>query len=77
MRKQYWSQELLYGKYELRIYHDGKLIESKQLWLDEFIDETDRLEDDGYTPGCTQSEVDAAKARYENCLRNLIHEIRV
>lgn len=72
MRKQYRYRDWTFGKKCLYIYHDGKFIERKELWIDDFLDEQERLEDEGYTYGFLDGEVKEAKERYEYMLANII-----
>ena len=72
MKKQYRYNAGCFGKYYLYIYNDGKLIEKKILWGDEFDEEVDKLIDDGYTYGFTNDEVENAKQKYERMLLNVI-----
>ena len=72
MRKQYRYNDYTFGKKRLYIYHDGKLVETKELWVDEFLDEQERLEDEGYTYGFLDGEVEEEKQRYEHMLANMI-----
>lgn len=72
MRKQYRYNDYTFGKKCLYIYHDGKFVERKELWIDDFLDEQERLEDEGYTYGFLDGEVEEAKQRYEHMLANMI-----
>lgn len=71
-KKQYRYNAGCFGKYYLYIYNDGKLIEKKILWGDEFDEEVDRLIEEGYTYGFTNDEVENAKQKYERMLLNVI-----
>lgn len=75
MKKQYNYGEGCFAKYYLRIYHDGKLVERKTLWADDFDKEVDKLRSAGYTYGFTKKEVEDAKQKYEHMLANVIGEI--
>lgn len=72
MRKQYRYCNTATWKYEIDIYHDGKLVENRSVWIDELDDEVDKLEEQGYTYGYTKKEVEEAKQKYESILENLI-----
>lgn len=72
MKKQYRYNDYTFGKKRLYIYHDGKFVERKELWIDDFLDEQERLEDEGYTYGFLDGEVEEAKQRYEHMLANMI-----
>ena len=72
MRKQYNYADYIFGKKILYIYHDGKLVETKELWIDDFFDEVDKLEYDGYVLGYTKELVEEAKRQYERMLANII-----
>ena len=71
MRKQYRYHDS-FDKYYFYIYHDGELVETKKVWYDEFCDEIDKLESDGYTYGYTKEAVEDAKRQYEHMLENMI-----
>ena len=53
-------------------YHDGELISSETMWVDDADEYADRLEEEGYVYGYTQYEVDEARRFYEDKLANLI-----
>ena len=73
MKKQYRYGDLLsFGKKYLNLYHNGELVETKKLWIDEFWDEKDKLEEVGYTYGFTKAEIEEAKQRYEYMLENIL-----
>ena len=72
MKKQYRCFDWTFGQHYIYIYHDGKLIEEKKLWTDDYLDEIDRLESEDYTYGFTEKEMKEAKKRYENMLANII-----
>lgn len=74
MRKQYRYADYTFGKKCLYIYHDGELVETKEVWIDEFSDEKDRLDDEGYTYGFTKAEIEEAKQRYETMLKNMLEK---
>ena len=72
MRKQYRYNDYTFGKKRLYIYHDGELVETKEFWIDDFLDEQEKLEGDGYTYGYLNGEVEEAKQQYEYKLENMI-----
>ena len=72
MRKQYRYNDYTFGKKRLYIYHDGELVERKELWIDDILDEQERLESEGYKYGFLDGEVEEAKQRYEHMLENMI-----
>lgn len=72
MRKQYRCVDYTFGRNLLHLYHDGKCVETKKIWIDEVIDEQERLEKDGYTYGYLDSEVEKEKQRYEHMMKNVI-----
>ena len=72
MRKQYRYNDYTFGKKRLYIYHDGELVERKELWIDDMLDEQERLEAEGYKYGFLDGEVKEAKQRYEHMLENMI-----
>ena len=72
IKKQYRYKDWTYGKKRLYIYHDGKLVETKELWIDDFLDEQGELECDGYTYGFFKEEVEEARQLYERMLSNMI-----
>lgn len=73
MKKQYrYSDENLFYRAFLYIYHDGILVDTKRYWSDELYEEIKKLEQDGYTYGYTKEEVEEAKQQYENMLENVI-----
>lgn len=76
MKKQYRYQEKRLGsfKYGIHIYHNGKLIETVEVYFDELDDIIDTLEDQGYSYGFTEAEVESARLRYERMLENIIEE---
>lgn len=72
MKKQYHMSESFLCKRTVKTYHDGELVASETLWLDEADEYTDELEDKGYVYGYTKQEVEDAKRRYEEMLENII-----
>ena len=72
MKKQYHMSESYLFKRTVTAYHDGKLVSSETLWIDDADEYADQLEEDGYIYGYTQDEVNEAKRLYENKLANLI-----
>lgn len=74
MKKQYHISESYLFKRRVSIYHDGELISSKEMWVDDIYEYVDELEEDGYVYGYTQDEVDEAKRLYEDKLTNVIED---
>ena len=76
MKKQYSYQEKRHGsfQYAVYLYHNGKLIETKEIYFDELSDIIEALEDQGYSYGFTEAEVEFARLRYERMLANIIEE---
>lgn len=72
MKKQYRYGEGSSFKYIITLYHDGELVDIRELWLDELDDEIDKLEEQGYVHGYTREEVEKAKQTYERMLKNII-----
>ena len=74
MKKQYRYIKTTCFKVRLYTYHNGELVDSKEMWLDEADKEMAKLELDGYIYGYTQEEVEEAKKKYEEMLKNIIEE---
>lgn len=72
MEKQYHMSESHMFKRIVDVYHDGKLVSSKRMWVVDADEYADSLENDGFIYGYTQDEVDEAKRIYEEKLANLI-----
>ena len=72
MKKQYHMSETFLFKRTITTYHDGELVSSETMWVDDADEYVDQLEEDGYIYGYTQCEVDEAKRVYEDKLSNLI-----
>lgn len=72
MKKQYHMSESYLFKRTIKTYHDGELVASETLWLDEADVYADQLERDGYIYGYTKQDVEDAKRRYEEMLENII-----
>lgn len=72
MKKQYRCKDYKFGQKILYIYHDGKLVLTKKLWLDECLNHIDELQEAGYTYGFTEKEVEEAKEKYERMLEKII-----
>lgn len=58
MKKQYRDVDYTFGRKLLHIYHDGKCIETKKLWIDDALDEIEKLENEGYAYGYLSGEVE-------------------
>lgn len=72
MKKQYRYYETISFKYDIELWHDGSFFNVYEVWLDELEDEICKLEDQGYTYGYTEYEVEKARQRYENMLKDII-----
>lgn len=73
MNRQYRYYETTSFRYNIELYHDGKFIKVYKVWFgDELDNEIDRLEEQGYTYGFTEEEVEEARCRYERLLKNKI-----
>ena len=72
MKKQYRYYETTSFRYNIELYHDGKFIELRKVWLDELDNEIDNLKEQGYTYGYTKDKVEEAKKRYTEMLKNII-----
>ena len=73
MRKQYTLTECPTFRYHIVLYHDGKEVETVNLWAgDEFEEYIDSLEDNGYTLGYTKEELEKAYNHYK-----YLHENRI
>ena len=74
MKLQFRYHEDLTFKATIELYHNGALVKSYKVWIDDFETEIDSLTSKGYTYGYTPEEVSEAKERYEHKLKNLITE---
>lgn len=72
MKLQYRSGGSYGFKDWFELYHDGELVKSYRVWIDESEEEADRLEEAGYTYGYTQAEIENAKKRYYEMLERVI-----
>ena len=72
MKLQYRQIDIGGFKYRITLYHDGKFVEKRDVWLDDLEDEIDKLEARGYTFGYTKEEVEFARKLYESKLSNII-----
>ena len=72
IKKQYRWSGLRRFYAHLDIYHDGKLVDSKKVYIDEADKEEDQLKHNGYTYCYTKKEVEEAKRIYEERLSNVI-----
>ena len=72
MKKQYHISESFQFKRTVTTYHDGALVASETLWMDEADEYADQLESDGYIYGYTKQDVEKVKKRYEEMLENII-----
>ena len=72
MKKQYNLSYHSWCKKTIKIYHDGELILTKTMWLDDIDKYIVQLEKDGYKYGYTQEEVNRARQDYEYKRANMI-----
>jgi hypothetical protein len=73
MKRQYRYYETATFRYNVELYHDGKLVKTYEVWFgDELSDRIDTLEELGYTYGFTEKEVEEARCHYERLLKNKI-----
>jgi hypothetical protein len=72
MKLQYRYSDYTGFKWIIELYHDGELVKSYTVYLDELEDEEQNLVADGYTYGYTKEEVAEAKKKYEEMLSNII-----
>lgn len=72
MKLQYRYYEHLGFKYMIQLYCDGQLVESYKVYSIDMNDEIEKLEEQGYSYGFTEEEVNKAKERYERMLNNII-----
>lgn len=82
MRKQYRVIDQTFEKIRVFLYHDGEVVEKKDMWKDdEYNKYIEKLEVDGYDYGWTPTEVENAKHNYEyrnkNCIDGAPHWIFV
>lgn len=77
MRKQYAVKTASYFRYWVTTYHDGVAIRRDKIWVDDYADYADKLEEEGYERAYTKEEVQKAKEEYERLLaRQLMEEKR-
>lgn len=72
MKKQYRIEERRWPYYNIILYHDGVEVairDSDQMMIG--VD-TDKLEEEGYTYGYTDDEIEKARKKYEHKLANRI-----
>lgn len=72
MRKQFRYEQLVFGKFGLYIFHDGKMVANQEIWSPEIFDIIEELEEDGYTYGFLPNEAEEALKRYERIKNNII-----
>ena len=72
MKKQYRYIEASWWKYRIEVYHNGVLVNQKEVTTLELDEEIDKLEKDGYTFGYTKEEVQKATNTYFDILENQI-----
>lgn len=77
MKLQYRYIDVGGFQYIIRLYCDGWLVKSYKVYLDKLDDEIEKIENEGYTYGYTESELDEARARYEKVLDNVIRRDEV
>lgn len=72
MLKQYRLTRERNFKQTLELYHDGELISSRPVWVDEREALIEELEAEGYTYGYTAIEIHRQKKIYEMMLESAI-----
>lgn len=72
MKLQYRYREYIGFKWLLELYNDGKLIETRKLYVYELEETEEKLLTQGYTYGYTEKEIAEAKEKYEEMLNNII-----
>lgn len=77
MKQQYRYYEHTGFKYMIQLYCDGWIVKAYKVWVDELYDEIDKIENEGYTYGYTEDELDEARAHYERVLDNVIRKADV
>jgi hypothetical protein len=74
MRKQYVVKEGPTFRVWISTYHDGVPMQEDKIWLDDYDNFTDKLEEDGYERAYTKEEVQEAKENYEQLLARQLVE---
>jgi hypothetical protein len=74
MKKQYTVHEGLFYRTTIRIYLDGKLVETFYKWKDEAEEFIKNLEVMGYTLAFTKEEIDKTKEQYEYMIDKVLVE---
>ena len=72
MKKQYRIVERHWPYYHIILYHDGIELATKDSNQMMIGQDTDKLEDEGYTYGYTDKEIEEARKKYEHRLENRI-----
>lgn len=72
MKLQYRICEYIGFRYVVMLYHDGELVKTYKVWLDKIEDEEASLRNLGYTYGYTKEEVEKARCRYLDMLKDII-----
>ena len=72
MKKQYRIVERHWPYYNIILYHDGVEIATKDSNQMMIGMDTDKLEEEGYTYGYTDDEIEEARKKYEHKLENRI-----
>ena len=75
MRKQYVVKKASSFQDWITTYHDGVKIQNDKVWLDDYDDFTDKLEEEGYERAYTKEEVQEAKEKYERLLARQLMEV--
>lgn len=74
MRLQYRYYEYTGFQYIIHLYCDGYLVKSYKVYSIELDDEIEKIENEGYTYGYTEDELDEARAHYEKVSDNVIRK---
>lgn len=77
MRLQYRYCEYIGFQYIIHLYCDGWLVKSYKVYSIELDDEIEKIENEGYTYGYTEDELDEARAHYERVLDNVIKRCEI
>ena len=72
MKKQYRIVERHWPYYNLILYHDGVEVATRDSNQMTIGVDTDKLEEEGYTYGYTEEEIEKIRKKYERMLENRI-----
>ena len=77
MKLQYRYIDVGGFQYIIRLYCDGWLVKSYKVYSIELDDEIEKIENEGYTYGYTEDELNEARAYYERVLDNVIKRYEI